>query len=275
MLRRLLRTLLVLTLVGAVLLAAVVLRSRWETGHTRLETVEHRTDQLSQELRMLQITDVHDMRPGPQRDGIVAQARELRPDLVALTGDLINSYTKDLSRIEPFVAELAALDIPLFYVPGNHEWASGLLPQVVEMLERHGVVVLRNANQRFDGPWGSLDVVGTDDYHTGVGNLEQALVGARPKAYHLVLTHSPEKLFDDLGRLDADLAVCGHTHGGQVRLPWLGALYTPGGGFLPRLDKGLFRNGAATLYIDSGVGQSTPMRLGVQSQITLHRISPS
>ena len=274
MLRRHLRLLLVLVVTAALALAGVVLRSRWEVGHTRLVTVEQTSARLRSELRVLQVTDVHDMGPGAQRDGIVARARSLHPDLVAITGDLVNANTTDLSRIEPFIAQLADLGVPVFFVPGNHDRVSGRLPAIGQMLRGHGVVVLQNAHQPLDGPWGELDVVGTDDYHTGAGNLAAAMAGTRPDAYHLVLTHSPERLFDDLARFRADLAICGHTHGGQVRLPLVGALYTPGGGLLPELDRGLFRTAESTLWIDSGVGQSIPLRLGAQSQITLHRLLP-
>lgn len=274
MIRRLLRALLVLVLAGALGIGALFAVSWWDVKHTRLATLQRSSAHVTGELKVLQVTDVHDMGPGEQRDGIVQQATDLQPDLIALTGDLVNMTTRDLSRIEPFVAQLAATRIPVFYVPGNHEWASGRLPQVVQMLQRHGVVVMQNTHQSLDGSWGQLDVVGTDDYYSGVGDLAAAMRGTRPEAFHLVLSHSPEGVFDDLARHRADLAISGHTHGGQIRLPWVGAIYTPGGGLFPRLDKGLFSNGESTLYIDSGVAASIPLRINDRSQITLITIQP-
>lgn len=70
--------------------------------------------------------------------------------------------------------------------------------------------------------------------------------------------------------------MCGHTHGGQIRLPLIGALYQPGGDWFPKVSKGAYTDGDATLFVDSGVGVTgPPLRLFNQSQVTLHRIGPA
>lgn len=274
-LRRVLRWVGRLLLVGILLLCLVVTMSWYEVTHTKLATLELSSPKVSgRPLRVMQVTDLHDVSM-PQRQEVIEMVREQDPDLIAVTGDLINMYTEDLNRIDAWFGDLAALGIPVHVVPGNHDHWEGRVGPVVEMAQDNGATVLQNRNVRLDGPWGKLDVVGTDDYYTGVGDLDKAMQGTREDAFQLVLTHSPQ-VFDDLAASDAELAICGHTHGGQVRIPGIGAIHTPGGGGLfPRLDKGLFDAGSAQLYIDSGVGQSIPLRLFDQSQITLITIHPS
>ena len=268
--RRLLASLLVAAVILGVPLA---LRSHWEVTHTKLATLDLTSPKITgRPLRIMQVTDVHNLPRESQRDAIVAMVREQAPDLIAVTGDLESVFTKDLAPMDDFVGDLAAIGIPVYYIPGNHEndntRPGNTTADVVAMIEKHGGTALINRHVTQDGPWGTLDVIGTDDYYKQRGDLPKAMEGTRPDAYHFVLTHSPQA-FDALSVSTADLAVCGHTHGGQVRLPWIGALYAPGGGFMPRLDKGLFDAGNAKLYIDSGVGASSPLRLNDQSQVTL------
>lgn len=276
---RLVRVLAALAGLTVVLGVPLALRSHWETRHTRLATLDLTSPKVAgRPLRILQVTDVHDLPRKAQRDAIVAMAREQHPDLVAVTGDLISVGTTDLGPMDGFVADLAAVGVPLFYVPGNHEndnhHPGTTTADVIAMVERHGGTALVNRTTRLDGPWGRLDVIGTDDAYRHRADLPTAMAGTRDGAYHLVLTHSPY-VTDALAASTADLAICGHTHGGQVRIPGFGALYTPGGGFPPKYAKGLFDVGTGRLYVDSGVGQSIGPRLNDQSQVTLITVRPA
>lgn len=274
--RRRFRWLLRTLLLGLLALALVAGMSWYEVTHTRVERVElHHQKITGRPLKVLQITDLHNVAM-PQRDQIIELARQQEPDLVAITGDLVNTTTTDLSRIDAWLGQLMTLGLPVYAVPGNHDHhrRDGVGP-VLEMLEGHQITVLTNRHVAFDGDWGRVDLVGTDDYYAEQGDLPRAMRGTREDAFQLVLTHSPQ-IFDDLANSSAELAICGHTHGGQVRIPGVGAIHIPGAeGLFPRLDKGLFQAGSAQLYIDSGVGQTAPLRLFTPSQITLLTLAPS
>lgn len=273
--RRLLRWALRLTLVGIILIGLLAGMSWYEVTHTKVAELELTSSKITgRPLRVLQITDLHDLEFTSQRDDLIGLARDQEPDLIALTGDFVNTYTKDLSRLDAWFTQLAALDIPMYAVPGNHDHWQGNLPGVLAMLTRHGVTVLDDRHTTLDGEWGKLDVIGTDDYYTRNGNLAEAIRGTRPEAYQLVLTHAPE-IHTVLGSSTADLAICGHTHGGQIRIPGVGAIVAPGQPYFPEWDKGLYDVGKAKLYIDSGVGQTVPVRLLDQSQISLITVAPA
>lgn len=266
--------------VGAVGAGGLAVESHRETSSTRVEHLDLASERITgRALRVVQLTDVHDLPDAGHREQVVGLVQGLTPDLVAVTGDLVSFYTKELGRMSDLMGRLVALGAPVFFVPGNHEHDNTLFSQVLAMVKDSGATVLRDQTVAHDGPWGKLDLVGIDDYYTHSGSVERATRGVRQGSYRLGLTHSPQA-WDDLALASdtahrVDLAICGHTHGGQVRLPGVGALYSPGGGFLPRLDKGLFDAGSAQLWICSGVGQSTPPRLDCPSQVTLLTVRPS
>ncbi|MDN5563557.1 MULTISPECIES: metallophosphoesterase [Luteococcus] len=273
--RRPWRWLLRLLLTGVVLLAVVVGMSWYEVTHTKLERLELTSTKVTgRPLKVLQITDLHTLRFTPQRDDVIRMAQEQEPDLIAVTGDFVNTTTTDMSRVDAWFAKLVATGIPVYAVPGNHDHWGDHYPAVLDMLEGNKVTVLLNRHERLDGAWGKLDVIGTDDYYTEHGDLTEAMAATREDAYRLVLTHSPE-IHPDLAKSPADLAICGHTHGGQVRIPGIGGIIAPGQGWFPHYDKGLFDVGTSKLWIDSGVGQTAPLRLFDQSQISLVTIAPA
>ncbi|MEL4356576.1 MULTISPECIES: metallophosphoesterase [unclassified Luteococcus] len=273
-LRRVLRWSLRLLITGLVLVALLAGLSWYEVTHTKLARLELTSAKITgRPLKVMQITDLHDLEYTSQRDDLIEMVAEQQPDLIALTGDFVNTETRDFGRLDVWFGKLAALGIPMYAVPGNHDHWQGNLPGLEKMLESHGVQILADRHVSLDGEWGRLDLIGTDDYYTRRGNLAKAIAGARPDAYQLVLTHAPE-IHKVLATSTADLAICGHTHGGQIRLPWAGAIVAPGQPYFPEWDKGLYDVGRSWLYIDSGVGQTVPVRLLDQSQITLITVAP-
>lgn len=246
-----------------------------DTSFTRLHEVELVNPKVSSEgLRILQITDFHSLPNDRQVDQIVALAAEASPDVVAITGDLVTTQDADYTQVERLFAGLARTHNNVFVIWGNHDhWNHGGLQRLRALVEKYRFVLLDNSALPLDGPWGSLDVIGTDDYYIGQGDLPAALAGTRPEAFRLVLTHSPDAE-QALRGSGVDLAICGHTHGGQIRLPGIGALYIPGE-WWPEYHKGAYDLDGVPLYIDSGVGTTGPqLRLFNQSQITLYEVRP-
>jgi len=247
-----------------------------DTWFTKLGDVRLTSDNVAagRPLRILQLTDIHDLPRQRQLDSIVELASGAHPDLIAVTGDLANVTTTDFTRMQGLLERLVGLGVPVYFVPGNHEYGNAAYAAEKQMIADTGAVFLLNRGTALDGPWGALDVMGTGDYSTGHGNLAAATQGRRPGAFGLVLTHAPEKVIPLLADSGTDLVICGHTHAGQIRLPWVGALFTPDGGWLPTYDKGTFTFGDTTLYIDPGVGTTgIPVRFFNPSQITLIEVS--
>ena len=221
-------------------------------------------------LRVVLLSDIH---IGPTLDGafidrIVAQTNALRPDLVAITGDLVDG---SVARIGDEVGRLSRLQsrYGTFFSTGNHEFYSGAGAWMAH-LERVGIRVLANARQRVGDQGGMIEVVGIHDLQGArfspqyAPDLAQAMAGADPEAATLLLSHQPRAVGLCKG-FDVDLQLAGHTHAGQI---W------PFGG-LTRLVQpylqGLHQHDEATqIYVSGGTGYwGPPMRVGAPPEVAL------
>lgn len=265
----------VATLVVVALGVAALLRGTWEVRTTFLNETTFRTSELTGELRVVQLTDFHNIpRPAQVRD-IVDLVKQADPDLIALTGDLIDTKNRTMDPTRRLLEGLADLDVPRYFVDGNHDHWSADHGRLHELLERYDVTVLADSNVQVKGEFGTVSLIGVDDYFSGHGDLAKAVQGLPREGFRLVLTHSPE-IIGELSSKQIDYAMCGHTHGGQIRLPFIGAIYQPGGNWFPKISKGAYVDGHSTLFVDSGLGVTGPkFRLFNQSQVTLHRIGPN
>jgi predicted MPP superfamily phosphohydrolase len=219
---------------------------------------------------IVQLTDLH---IGPTIDGawlaeVVRRTNALEPDIVAITGDLVDGSVADMGAA---VGELGKLRAKrgVYFVTGNHEYYSGADAWIAE-LERLGVRVLRNERVPIHGVHGEpgLDLAGVDDYHAhgmapGHGpNLPQALSGRDPERALVLLAHQPKQVHE-AAKLGVCLQLSGHTHGGQI-WPWSYAVLLQ-----QPYVAGLEREGDTFIYVSSGTGYwGPPMRLGAIAEIT-------
>jgi predicted MPP superfamily phosphohydrolase len=223
---------------------------------------------LPQELagfRLVQISDVH-VGPLLRKDWvahIVEQIRQLAPDLVAITGDLVDGRVHELRE---HVAPLAKIEARrgVYFVTGNHEYYSGV-EEWYAHLPSLGVRPLRN--ERVEVAPG-LELAGIED-PTGAPDLAAALHGRDPEVALVLLAHQPRQ-FAEAAKRGVPLTLSGHTHGGQIwPFSWLVALAQP---YLA----GLHHRGESQLYVSRGTGfWGPPMRVFAPPEITLLRLQPA
>jgi uncharacterized protein len=220
-------------------------------------------------LRIVQITDVHlgSLPPAGYLARVVDQANALAPDLVAVTGDLIEE------RVSHFRHELAPLArlrpaLGTYFVTGNHDYYAGIAA-VIDEVTRLGARVLRNERIRITRGDASFDLAGVDD-PTGVAyaghgpRYEDALGNRIERAPLILLAHDPRAVRESAG-YGVALQLSGHTHGGQI---WPGAYFVrPWAPYL----RGLYRLGNGTqLYVSRGTGNlGLPMRFPTRAELTL------
>jgi hypothetical protein len=214
-----------------------------------------------------QITDVH-VGPTIGRgfiEEIVRKTNELAPDVVVITGDLVDGSVAELRE---HVAPLAGLKAPhgVFFVTGNHEYYSGADAWIAE-LGRLGIRVLRNERVELRVGDDVIDLAGVDDHSSrrtpGHGpDLDKALRGRDPTRELILLAHQPKAIFEASAK-GVGLQLSGHTHGGQL-WPWTYLVYLQ----QPYVS-GLHRHGDAQIYVSRGTGYwGPPMRLGAPAEIT-------
>lgn len=262
-------------MLGLLLLAVllIIVDVYFETHFPKVETVTLQTDKMpaGESLKILQVSDVHGMIFRNNNQDFLQMIREQDADVIALTGDLVDDSTREFGAIFTFVESLVKINQNVLYISGNHEWRHPLREEILAGLEARDVVMLNNAHTQVKKGDLVFNVVGVDDPSTGHEDLQLAYEGVNTEGYYTVLlAHAPELIFRQ-SVIPADLILSGHTHGGQVRLPFVGAVVAPGQGFFPKYDKGVFPlEHGTTLYIDSGVGTSVwPLRFMNRSQITL------
>ncbi len=148
------------------------------------------------------------------------------------------------------------------------------VPAMNRELALHGVQSLINRSSHVQAGGLDLWVAGVDDLWEGQPDAGAALTGVPEGALLLMLAHNPDAWLEPCVER-ADLVLSGHVHGGQVRLPLLGALHTQGTHLTRRRPAGWFRRGQSRMFVSRGVGESMPLRFGVLPQAALIRLIPT
>jgi predicted MPP superfamily phosphohydrolase len=196
----------------------------------------------------------------------LAPARSLKPDLIVCTGDLatfgdrrLREGAAVLDEMMPKGARYACL--------GNHErWIGETLAS--QELEAAGFQVLTNESRRIHVRGAELWLAGVNDPHTHADDLPAALAEVPRSAFTILLSHSPD-IFGEAADRGVDLMLSGHTHGGQVVLPLIGAT-SSASRYGPRYASGLFRQGRTAMFVTRGVGDViVPMRVYCNPEVAL------
>lgn len=215
-------------------------------------------------VHIVHLSDIHGKSFGKGNARLLAKVKALCPDLIAYTGDIIHVYDKkDIKRALALVKELSAI-APVLYVSGNHEMRGKKYRAFAAQLEDAGAIVL---DDRFIAVKG-ITVAGLNASHLRNNKIYQ--ITPRGGSFKLLLAHEPQFLIK-YARAGYDLALCGHAHGGQWRLPFAKkGLYAPGQGIFPEYTSGRHICGATQMIVSRGLGNSEfPLRLFNRPEIVI------
>ncbi len=277
-----------------IILALLILWLLWGNSALQLTTYTVTSDRLPDAFdgyRIAQVSDLHNAEMGKDNQKLLSVLAETDPDLIVITGDLIDSSHTDIDMALHFVCEAVKL-APCYYVPGNHEaWvAQDTYHQLENGLKEAGVTVLRQEALQIQCQGQAIAIGGVDDpaFHPAAADLpfvsgRDSYASAHgplsPEAFDgllhskdtftILLSHRPE-YFDSYVAADIDLVFTGHAHGGQFRLPILGGLVAPDQGLFPQYDAGLFTEGNTHMVVSRGIGNSIiPLRIGNRPELIL------
>ena len=269
----------IVSVIAAALLGLIVWTA-W--GNTALEISEYtiagsRLPDGFSGFRIAQVSDLHNARMGDDNEKLLALLRDAGPDIIVITGDLVDSRNTDTGAALRFAG--AAMQIaPCYYVTGNHEARIAEYGDLKTGLEAAGVIVLENEGMELERNGQSIMLTGADDpsfqtdYLTGdsaavmSGVLDSLIVH---DAYTILLSHRPE-LFETYAASGVDLVFTGHAHGGQFRLPFIGGVVAPNQGLFPKYDSGLYTQGNTNMLVSRGIGNSIiPFRFNNRPEIIL------
>lgn len=246
-------------LIVLLILASLVLWFLWQQNGIKPQTVTVTADTLPAAfdgLRIVQLSDLHGKQFGENNKNLLQKVSDLKPDVIAITGDLIDQAGQ--MDMIPALAEGLAAIAPTYYVTGNHEWAVRNVSELKALLADCGVRVLTNSYEVWEKDGATLAIAGVDDpngpYDQKTGDV---LRGEIEADYVILLSH--RDTVEQYGGWGYDLTLCGHGHGGIVRIPLLDrGLLSTDRTLFPEYDGGLveYENGSFC-FVSRGLGSNT------------------
>lgn len=221
---------------------------------------------IKNEIKITQISDFHSNTIN-NLDYLMTTIRDFDPDFIIMTGD-INDYgvIYKFEKAVEFIEEIKTLNKKTFYVLGNHEEVGPMLNEFIEKLIENNVIVLLNSDYLLNIKQNKVYIFGTKFY-----DFDYSLFNGKEEYLNIILAHHSRLIRENSNGLE-DFVFSGHTHGGQVRVPFFGALWAPGEGYFPKYDKGEFEYKNFKIHIDSGLG-NTRYNLRILNRIQFSNIT--
>ena len=272
----------IVLIIAAVLVPALLIWLLWANSSpaaTQVTVASGALPEAFEGFKIAHVSDLHNAVFGRKNEKLLSLIRAAKPDIIAITGDLIDSRHTDIDSALAFVAAAAEI-APVYYVTGNHESRLDF-DEIEPRLIAAGARVLRNEAEDIGRGGERIRLAGIDDpsfIRTGwtaeeraAAELEQ--LGDGGGTFTVLLAHRPE-LVEVYAEYGAGLVLSGHAHGGQVRLPLLGGLYAPGQGLLPEYDSGLYSLGETQMVVSRGLGNSVaPLRVNNRPELVIVTLS--
>ncbi|MCR5610006.1 MAG: metallophosphoesterase [Lachnospiraceae bacterium] len=223
-------------------------------NHLELTTYTYTSDKLPEAFdgyNIVQISDLHVKFFGKDNCELIDKVKSCNPDIIAITGDLLNDDLDDLSSLYPFLDELSSI-APTYFICGNHDmptWQEYL--SLVQLLYQYNIVTIDNQTVELSKDNESIYLSGLFSY------TESSSINISQDNFNILLYHYANH-FDNIKQLGFDLIITGHTHGGIIRLPYIGGLIGTEFNFFPKYDGGIdFDDSTKTTMITSrGLGEA-------------------
>lgn len=245
----------------------------FENNNIVVTKFEYKNSKVPQEFdnfSIVQISDLHNKEFGQDQKNLIDKVKGISPDIIVITGDLIDRRRYDLETAMEFVNQAVQI-APVYYVSGNHEAWSGKYEKIKEQLISVGVNVLEDDCTEINRGESIISLLGASDPDfltsnyidgTNLSNMVSTLEKWKDKdEFKILLSHRPE-LLDLYAANNMDMVFTGHAHGGQFRIPFVGGLVAPDQGLFPKYDSGEYVQDNTTMYVSRGLGNSIiPVRI--------------
>lgn len=274
------KRIIVLAVVAAVLLVLIIWTA-WGNTALELNTYTVSSERLPEAFdgyRIAHVSDLHNTEMGKDNKKLITMLRESKPDIICITGDIIDSRNTNIDIALQFTK--AAMEIaPCYYVTGNHEARVSEYDELRDGLIEQGVVVLDDERIELERSGKTIALLGVNDpsFQTDYlfGDSETVMQGKLQEIsdeendFTILLSHRPE-LFGVYADSNMDLVLSGHAHGGQFRLPFVGGLVAPNQGLFPKYDAGLYTKENTNMIVSRGIGNSIlPFRFNNRPEVIL------
>jgi len=252
-------------------------------GNSALELNEHEVSSSNlpksfEGFRIAQVSDLHNAKIGKGNIELINTIKNAEPDVIAITGDMIDSRRTDVQVALEFAKEAVKI-APCYYVNGNHELRADEYQDLKEGLLEAGVKVLENEKLEIVKGADKVSIIGLSDpsfESNALDIAEDEIIDTYLRKlvygdenYKILLSHRPE-MFESYEEAGVDLALSGHAHGGQIRLPVLGGIIAPHQGIFPKYDSGVYIKEETCMVVSRGIGNSLfPFRVNNRPEVVL------
>lgn len=205
---------------------------------------------LDKTIKILQLSDLHYDDNGVIYKKTLRAIRKENPNIIVITGDFIGERRN--RKVVKFCKQLVEPKRPIYAIMGNwdHKYPGGI-KELKKVLSELGITVLVNSNVEI---YPHFYIAGTDDPYFGYANLKKTFKGIPQNTFTVLLTHIPDIVYDAI-KYKPNLILCGHTHGGQVKVPFVKAAYVPSK-YGTRFLEGMFKVEGVYMYVNRGIGES-------------------
>ena len=259
---------------------AIVIWIAWGNSALMVNEIKITNDKIPQSFegfRIAQVSDLHNAELGKDNNKLIEKLNECEPDIIVLTGDLIDSNHTNLEVALSF-ARKAVKIAPCYFVTGNHEaWVGSQYEELKTSLENAGVTVLQDEAIELNYGDECIQLIGLNDpdFSERDSFLSESILETKlsqvniSNGFTILLSHRPEH-FNVYQNKNIDLVLSGHAHGGQFRLPFLGGVIAPNQGLFPKYDAGIYTENGTTMIVSRGIGNSIiPVRINNRPEIII------
>lgn len=224
---------------------------------------EVQSDKIENDVKIVQLTDLHCKTFGENNKNLIKKIKEQNPDIITITGDMINSDTSNFDELILLIKKLKNI-CQVYFSLGNHEDTNENINDIIKNIESSGAVVLESNYKDIIVNINNIRIGGIYEYLISNMDKEKLSYSFAKKFnntnnFKILLSHVPDSyvLWDGFKVINPDLLIAGHYHGGLIRIPFVGGLFAPEQGYFPKFDCGKYNINGHDVIISSGLGTNS------------------
>lgn len=253
----------------------------WTNKNIKTTTLKIENENIPAEFDGFKIAHVSDLHNHPWGEKLIEKINIENPDMIGITGDLVDSRKPDFEIALQFVEEVNKI-APIYYATGNHEARLQEYNHFKKQLEKAHVNMMDDQSAFIEKGTNKIQIIGVQDPDfvepRNVGGIQSEIVRGKMNEllnsnyFTVMLSHRPEH-FEQYVNADAGLVMTGHAHGGQVRIPFVGGLVAPHQGILPKYTAGVYKEQNTSMVVSRGLGNSIiPVRINNMPELVIIKL---
>lgn len=260
-----------MTIIVFILLFVISIFLNWSNNSVVITKYNYDNEKIPKgfnSYKIVQLSDLHNKVFGKSQEEFMEKIKGIEPDAILITGDIVDKHRTKVDVAMDFAEQLTKI-APVYYVNGNHEMVlePNVSKELYDGMENSGVKLLLDNKVKIKSKGDTIIMAGLSEETVFNGNIES--LDVMDEEFTILLAHEPHHLME-YSQTKSDLVFCGHAHGGQIRLPFIGGLYSPGQGVHPKLTSGMHKEGNTTMVISRGLGNSEfPFRVFNRPEIVV------